>query len=158
MNEPTHVVFDANLWLNIALVTHPYHASARHLLEDCLASNVEILAPALWEPEADSALRLLQKHKMITRRAEAAAQKVLNAAPVRVAYELHLRREAQRFADLLKHPRTYDATYVALAHAKNCELWTADLRLFNASQNIKTPLSFVRFVAQYAGEYVSGNV
>lgn len=155
------VVFDANVWLNVALSTHPYHAQASQLLSDCLASTVEIIAPALWENEADSSLRVMRVRKDINRRAEVAAQQLLNVAPVRVEYEPRLRLEAQRIANQLKHPRVYDATYAALAHLHSCELWTADQRLFNAAQAVRSserasvamPLSFVRFVGSYAGEY-----
>jgi len=159
------VVFDANVWLNVALSIHPYHAQASQLLSDCLASGVEIIAPALWENEADSSLRVMRARKEINRRAEVAAQQLLNVAPVRVEYEPRLRLEAQRIADQLKHPRVYDATYAALAHLHGCELWTADQRLFNAAQAVRgsvhsgtrqsvaTPLVFVRFVGSYAGEY-----
>lgn len=160
-NGASEVVFDANLWLNIALTVHPYHAQATQLLSDCLASDVEIIAPALWEIEADSSLRMMRVRKEINRRAELAAQSLLNAAPVRVEYEPRLRLEAQRIADQLKQPRVYDANYVALAHLHTCELWTGDLRLFNAAQAVRSgtrpshaaPLAFVRFIGSYAGEY-----
>lgn len=163
-NGAVQIVFDANLWLNIALAVHPFHAQASQLLGDCLASGVEIIAPALWEVEADSSLRMMRVRKEINRRAELAAQQLLNAAPVRVEWEPRLRLEAQRIADQLKHPRVYDATYVALAHLHGCELWTADERLFNAAQAVHTsfasgrksvaaPLVLVRFIGSYAGEY-----
>lgn len=164
-NGAVQIVFDANLWLNIALAVHPFHAQASQLLGDCLASGVEIIAPALWETEADSSLRMMRVRKEINRKAEIAAQQLLNVAPVRVEYEPRLRLEAQRIADQLKHPRVYDATYAALAHLHGCELWTADQRLFNAAQAVRssvrsgtrqsvaTPLAFVRFVGSYAGEY-----
>lgn len=161
MSNANVVVFDANIWLNVALATHPYHAQATQLLSDCLASGVEIIAPALWEHEADSSLRVMRVRKEINRRAELAAQQLLNAAPVRVEYHAQMRLEAQRIADQLKHPRVYDATYAALAQLRGCELWTADERLYNAAQAVRsdtrpsvaTPLTFVRFVGSYAGEY-----
>ncbi len=84
MSGASEVVFDANLWLNIALSVHPFHAQATQLLSDCLASGVEIIAPSLWEIEADSSLRMMRARKEINRRAELAAQGLLNAAPVRV--------------------------------------------------------------------------
>jgi predicted nucleic acid-binding protein len=164
-NSASEVVFDANLWLNIALAAHPYHAQATQLLTDCLASGVDIIAPALWEIEADSSLRMMRVRKEVNARAELAAQQLLNAAPVRVEYHAQMRLEAQRIADQLKQPRVYDATYTALAHWRGCELWTADQRLFNAAQavrsgtrsNVATPLTFVRFVGSYAGEYAAAS-
>ena len=49
----------------------------------------------------------------------------------------------QRFA----LPSAYDAHYLALAEARQCECWTADERLWNAVRNA---LSWVRWIGERA--------
>ncbi len=43
-----------------------------------------------------------------------------------------------------KLPASYDAHYLALAERENCELWTADERLYNS---VKEQFSWVQLMA-----------
>jgi predicted nucleic acid-binding protein len=43
-------------------------------------------------------------------------------------------KAAYELATQFNRPRTYDTQYMALAARMNCEFWTADERLFNATQ------------------------
>ncbi len=142
------IVTDANLWLNIVLTSHPSHNPARQLIADCLASNIKMIAPSWWEAEADSALRGMVKGGLLTADAAREAQRVLDAAPVTIVYELTARPLARQIADAAKRHEVYDATYTALAMARGCELWTADARFYNAATNAGAggALPFVRFI------------
>jgi predicted nucleic acid-binding protein len=138
---------------------HPYHAEARRLITDCVAAGISILAPPLWESETDSGLRRAPIANLITAKAAKAAMTWIDAAPVHVIYMPRTRALARTIADTIKQPRVYDATYLALAQLRGCEVWTADERLFNATRGAKSvALPVVRFVAAYVGEYSAATV
>jgi predicted nucleic acid-binding protein len=147
------IVTDANLWLNVVLPSHPSHDAARQLVADCLASGVALIAPAWWEPEADSALRGMVSGGHLTLDAASEAQRTLDAAPVVPIYDASVRSIARRIADTTKRHAVYDATYAALAVARGCEFWTADRKFFNAIQNEGRGAFPVRLVDSYAGEF-----
>ena len=46
----------------------------------------------------------------------------------------HLHKQAHRWADRLGEARAYGAHYLALAEQEGIELWSADRRLANGSQ------------------------
>jgi predicted nucleic acid-binding protein len=43
-------------------------------------------------------------------------------------------------------PATYDSHYLALAESKECELWTADMHMWN---NVKDQLDWVQWIGDY---------
>lgn len=147
------IVTDANLWLNVVLPSHPSHDAARQLVADCLASGVAFIAPAWWEPEADSGLRGMVAGGLLTSDAASEAQNILDTAPVVPVYDTSVRVIARRIADATKRGAVYDATYAALAVARGCEFWTADKRFYNAVQNEGRGAFPVRLVDLYAGEF-----
>jgi predicted nucleic acid-binding protein len=150
---PREIVTDADLWLNLVLPAHPSHDDARQLVADCLASGVNMIAPAWWQAEADSALRGMVKGGLLTSEAAREAQRLLDAAPVIVVYEAAMRTLARQVADAAIRHDVYDATYAALAVARRCDFWTADRRFFNAMQNEARGVYPVRLVDSYAGDY-----
>ena len=54
------------------------------------------------------------------------------AIPIRLLRSPDLHRRAFELADELGLSAAYDAHYLAVAEAHECEFWTADERLFNA--------------------------
>lgn len=149
---PREIVTDANLWLNVVLPAHPSHHAARQLVADCLTSGVRMLAPAWWQAESDSALRGMVKGSLLTTDAAQEAQLLLDAAPVIICYDPATRSLARQIADDAKRHNVYDATYAALAVARDCELWTADKRFYNAMQNEARRKYPVRLVDDYEGQ------
>lgn len=106
------------------------------------------LAPALLAVEAASVCR---KHRVSGQipddvTALNVLSTILSAVTV-VAGDHLLAERAFEIATVIGAPRAYDALYVALAEREGCELWTGDLRLWNAA---KPYFAFVR----YAGEPV----
>ena len=140
-------VVDANVALNRVVSILPYHAQAVRLVEDLATSKTELVAPAYFPAEVDSALRMAVLHKAIRAADAPAFHAALDALPVTMIYDPALRVLARQLADQLGAPRVYDATYVALAQLRGCDLWTADKRLWNGAQN--AGLSFVRFLGNY---------
>lgn len=148
---PREIVTDANLWLNVVLSSHPSHQPARQLVADCLASGVKMLAPAWWQAESDSALRGMVRCALLTTDAAREAQLLLDAAPVIISYDPATRSLARQIADDAKRYDVYDATYAALAVARDCKLWTADKRFYNVIKNEANGKYPVRLVDDYEG-------
>ncbi len=106
-----------------------------------------MIAPPLWESEVDGSIRRAKSIGQINEAAMNAALAFVDAAPVAVFYETVTRQTARTLADAIQQPRVYDATYLALAQAHACEMWTADERLFNAAQT--AGLTWVKFIGVY---------
>lgn len=160
---PQTVVTDSNLWLHAAIGAHQYHTKALDFLRHCAVSEVRLIVPVLWEAEIDSSLRKMHLVHYINEDAAQAALRWIDSAPVESIHDPAIRFLARNIADSIQAPRVYGATYAALAHINNCELWTADQRFFNAINNAQVlalkrhhslHLPEIRFTADYAGEYV----
>jgi len=145
---PSEIVVDANVVVNFALKSNPFHEQARKLFADCTRDGTRLIAPPWWELEADNALRFLARGKHITPAVAQEAQQSLDMAAVQVVWEPRLRVLARQIADRLQQIRLDDATYVTLAQLRGCDLWTADLRLCNNAQSLG--LSLVRSIATYS--------
>lgn len=141
------IVFDANTVLNFVFFDYPFHSQAQQLFADCASRGVLILSPPLWESEADTTNRSRRLRGSLTEDACEAAQTLLDGFPITTLYDPTLRPLARILAETIGQAKVYDATYLALAHSRGCLMWTADSRLFNASQN--AGLNFVRFLGVY---------
>jgi len=141
------VVVDANVVINRVVATMPFHAQAVRLLDDLATNNVQLVAPAYFPAEVDSAIRMAVVHKAIRASDAPAFHAALDALPVLIVYDSALRVLARQLGDRLGAPRVYDATYVALAQLHSCDLWTADKRLWNGAQN--AGIGWVKFLGDY---------
>lgn len=65
---------------------------------------------------------------------------------VQIESPANLQRAAWSFAKTVKQRRAYDAQYLALARLLECDLWTGDERLYNASR--QAGLSWVHWVGE----------
>ncbi|HKV57681.1 MAG TPA: type II toxin-antitoxin system VapC family toxin [Ktedonobacteraceae bacterium] len=118
------------------------------LLADWTAKGTVILAPALLSYEATNVF-----HQRI-RRADYPFEDARRAL-YDIIYELivfdfantpalHIR--AIQLSQQFGLPAAYDAHYLALAEREQCELWTADRRMWNS---IRGKLSWVRWLGDY---------
>jgi predicted nucleic acid-binding protein len=105
-----------------------------------------LVAPALLAFEVTSSLRRLVFLEQITpAQGEEAFERFLEI-------EIHLSQRRSIFplawhlAKRFDLPRAYDTAYLALAQLRNCELWTADERLFSA---VNQELDWVRWLGDY---------
>jgi predicted nucleic acid-binding protein len=105
-----------------------------------------LLAPPLYESEADSVVRRRVYDGTMTPAAGKAAQTLLNALPVIIVYDPSVRVRAQEIAEHFNQERVYDATYAALAERRGCEFWTADKAFFEA---VSRKLPFVKCLYNY---------
>lgn len=98
-----------------------------------LDAEAELLAPDLFLPEFAN---VLWKKVRRAELSEADARDVLNAlptVPIRFCSANMLINPAFEIARALDRT-VYDSLYIALAESEECELITADQRLFNAMQ------------------------
>lgn len=138
----TQVVVDASIVIK-SVLPDPLRESCRALLASLAAS--ERLAPTLWAYEVTSAVSKAVRRGLVTQNE---GQRVLSHIP---HLNIHLipPEEAQRRAAFewglrVNLPTVYDSFYLALADSLDCDLWTADQRLFGALS-----LPWVRWVQEY---------
>jgi predicted nucleic acid-binding protein len=126
-------VIDASLAVK-AVLPDPLRDSCRRILGFLLQERFELLAPALWTYETTSAVSKAIHFEAVTpdegRRALAQIQNL----GVRICSpDLGEAQEALEWTLYLRRTSAYDSFYLALAEAQQCELWTADRRLFNST-------------------------
>ena len=148
VSERRLIVIDASVALNVIFPAEPFHAQAAGLFRTWLDEAVSLIAPPIFESEADSGIRTYVYLGLITRDAGAAAQNGLDALGVEIVQDARARRRAREIAAAFNQRRVYDATYCALAELMGCEFWTAD-RAFHRA--VRESLGYVRFVEE-AGE------
>lgn len=138
---------DASLAACFALGQAPYLEAAEQFFARSIEEDVPLIAPPLFESEADSAVQYHLYHRRITTGAAARAQQLLDGLPVAIVYATGMRKRAREIAVRFNQERVYDATYAALAELRGCEFWTADKEFFMAVQE---ELPYVRFIGECA--------
>jgi len=144
--EPRRIAIDASLAINFIIPAQPYHAQAVALLRSWAAEQASLIAPPLFESEADSVIRRYLYQGLLDQDAGKAAQDLLDALPVTIVQDTRVRMRARQIAETFNQDRVYDATYSALAELVGCEFWTAD-QVFH--QAVKNGLDYVRFVGEF---------
>lgn len=66
--------------------------------------------------------------------------------PITLMFDDRLVRRSYELATQLNHLITYDSQYLAVAERLQCEFWTADEKLFNATQQ---SLSWVKWLGNF---------
>lgn len=121
------------------------------LLNDWSRKEIIILAPTLLIYEITNALyKKLRKRDISAQRAREALREIelLGIAfDFTTHFELSVR--AVELSNQYSLPATYDAHFLALAEREQCELWTADTRMWNSLQG---ELPWVRNLNDYRPE------
>jgi predicted nucleic acid-binding protein len=144
------VVVDANLALKWVLLEEDSHTSML-LLDKWTDEGRRVIAPALFAYEVTNILyRQVVSGKLTYDESRRGLEKLF-ALEIRLEFSLYkeVSTQAMEFAERFRLPATYDAHYLALAYAKQCECWTADRRLWNA---VKRELDWVRWLGDYQPE------
>lgn len=127
-------VVDANLIAALVLPL-PYSDQATQKIMAWKRANLDLFAPVLLEYEIAAILRkAVVAQWLTTDLAVEAIGKILTLNIRCIAPTAHLHERALRWADRLGQSKAYDAHYLALAEQEGIELWTADRRLANRSQ------------------------
>ena len=143
--ERRRVVIDASLALSFVMPGQPYHAQAAALLRAWAVEGAVLVAPPLFESEADGVIRRYVRRGLVDMEAGVAAQELLDALAVVVIQDVRVRGRAREIAVKFNQDGVYDATYAALAEVLGCEYWTADRAFYRA---VKEGLDYVRFAGE----------
>jgi predicted nucleic acid-binding protein len=119
------------------------------LLAEWINKRMLILAPNLLAYEITNALyRKVRKGEITLDRAKEALEEIsLTEITFDFSSDFALSTRAIELANHFNLPTTYDSNYLALAERKGCELWTADLRMWNS---VKGKLDWVRWMGDYS--------
>jgi predicted nucleic acid-binding protein len=141
MNESL-VCADAGVFIKL-VVAEEDSDRADQLWERWKEEDVEVVSPSLLFFELTSVLRKKVYRDQLSPEEGKRALNTLHRLPVQVLIPPDLHRRAWQLAARFNRPTAYDAHYLALAEMMDCELWTADRRLFNA---VKDELPWVHWL------------
>ena len=145
----TDVVIDASL--AVKLIFNEEHSDeAKALTRSWADSEIVPIAPHLFPFEIANAI-----HKRVARgetnlRTAAGLFRAVMAYVFELRAGPYLHERAIQLASQLNQGAVYDAHYLALAEALNCELWTADRRFTRAVQQVSENVHWI-------GEFTGGD-
>ena len=137
---------DASLIVR-ALVPGSFSDRVAVRLEQWQAEGVQLIAPALLAFEVTSVLRRLVHLGALTASEGEDAFEGYLRMEIRLTHRRDVFPLAWRLARELKRPRAYETAYLAVARLNDCEVWTVDESLFNAS---RATLPWVRWIGAEA--------
>lgn len=137
------ISIDASLAINRVLPAEPFHSEAVALFSRWASDGVRLVAPPIFESEADSVLRRYVHRRALGAETSRVAQEALDALSVQIVQDSRVRVRAREIAATYNQERVYDSTYAALAELMGCEFWTADRPFY---RDVRNGLPFVRFV------------
>lgn len=117
------------------MIEEPDSDSAIALLARWINEGKIILSPVLLAYEITNVLyQRIRKGLITVNEAEQALSYVLsNTVEIDVPQDYALNIRATQLAHEYSLSAAYDAHYLALAERENCEYWTADVKLLNAT-------------------------
>ena len=136
---------DANVVVK-AVIEEALSENAIALMSDALSMEIRLIAPHFFDAETNGAVRKKVYSGEITAKLGDIAFEKLKRFPVHILSTSHLLDRSWEIAKQFKLRWLYDAFYVALAEERACDLWTADIELYNA---VKDKLIFVRSLEDY---------
>src|SRR2546423_1652818 len=140
-------VVDTNIVIKWVL-REPDSSKARALLTEWINKGTAIIAPALLAYEVANVLHQnVRKGQISLEEAKKALKEVLlSELELDFLQDSALGIRAIELAHNFGLPATYDLHYLALAEREDCELWTADTRMWNA---VKGKFAWVRWMGDY---------
>ena len=106
----SELCIDASVVVKLVLKGEPHRNAARRLLRESLVNEVRLIAPPLFESEADTVIfKRLYDGKMSLVEAHQALSG-LDRIPVQVLTHPNLRQRARELAEQFKLIMVYDAT------------------------------------------------
>ncbi|MEX2598128.1 MAG: type II toxin-antitoxin system VapC family toxin [Dehalococcoidia bacterium] len=125
------VVIDSSIALKLLLQEHD-SAQATELLDRWRWASVLPAAPFLLPIEVTNALyQHVKKDEVSFEQAVRLLDRLLSTG-IELVARPNLHHRALEIAAQFKQGAVYDAHYLALAEALDCEMWTADARFFRA--------------------------
>jgi len=142
------VVVDASIAIKWVLKETDSHI-ALALLNDWIDEEIEIHAPSLLTYEISNAFyRRIRKGEIPFYDVRIGLTEIIYKVIVfDFTEEPDFIIRAMELGQQFGLPATYDSHYLALTESMGCELWTADLRMWNT---IKGKLGWVRWMSDYS--------
>ncbi len=109
------------------------------------AKDIAMIAPAFAPAEMDSVLRQKIVRGDLSPEIADAAFQLARQLPITFDTETNCRERAWELARQFEFSTVYDAVYLALAEAHQCEFWTADQKLF---ERVRKMLPYVKHVTE----------
>jgi predicted nucleic acid-binding protein len=116
---------------------------AKTMWESWVAENVRVIAPCHLVFEGTSVIRNRIHRRLISAPAGEQAFEAFLAQDIELVHPNGFEKRAWELAQRFDRPTAYDACYLAVAEAADCELWTADGRLYRA---VHDSLQWVRLL------------
>jgi predicted nucleic acid-binding protein len=141
------VVVDASIAIKWT-INEPDSSTALALLVNWTDRGIEVLAPALLAYEVTNALyRRVRKGDLPFEDARRGLTEVIfKVVGFNFPENSDLNMRAMELGQRFGLPAAYDSHYLALAESKECELWTADTRLWNSTGG---KLPWLRWLGDY---------
>ena len=111
------------------------------------ANGIQLTGPPMFHAEVISVLREQVFFKRMTAAEGEEGYSVYLDIPIRIIDNPAVYRRAWELAAEHNQRRTYDMQYLAVAEMEDCELWTADKRLYNS---LKGKNNRVRWIGERA--------
>ncbi len=140
----SQVCVDASLALKLILAEKDSDR-VRSLWDEWNRNRFEILAPPLFMYEGASAIRGQIYRGLLSQERGDFAFQAYQAQGVTLLSTSELHQRAWDIAKQLNQPKVYDSYYLGLAEILDCEMWTADERLFNT---VKDKFPRVKWIGQ----------
>ncbi len=142
------VVVDASIALKWT-INEPDSGTALALLANWTDRGIEVLAPALLAYEVTNALyRRVRKGVLPVDDARRGLTEVIfKVVEFDFPENSDFNMRAMELGQQLGLPAAYDSHYLALAESNECELWTADTRLWNSTRG---KLAWLRWLGEYS--------
>ena len=139
----TLICVDASIVLKLVL-DEPDSPAAAGLWERWIAGGYNLVAPFHLVFEVVSVLRNNVYRKTISAEAGEAALDAFLAQDIQLLHPEGLIHQAWIYAKDFARPTVYDAMYLALGRLLDCEVWTADRRLYQAAGSTLPWLELLR--------------
>ena len=137
------ICVDASFVLKL-LLDEPDSLRAVEHWSEWIAEDCELVAPFHLVFEVVAVLRNNVYRKVITAEAGAKALAAFLAQDIALLHPDNLIEQGWLVAERFNRPTVYDAMYLALGELLECEVWTADRRLYNAAGATLPQLKLLR--------------
>jgi predicted nucleic acid-binding protein len=139
------IVIDSGI-LIASVLQESYTQQAEDLLVRCKTERIKLVAPTLFAYEIVASIRKAAYRNRISQERSTALQENLLGFAVQLYFDQKLLKRALELATKLNRPTAYDAQYLALAERLNCNFWTTDEKLFNATH---LTLKYVQWIGDF---------
>jgi predicted nucleic acid-binding protein len=142
------VVIDTSIAIKWVISKEVGAETAKALLADCIMKKTTMLAPALLLYESSNVLYQKTRKQEITFEEAKKAMRTIQRTELVLIFlqESFLATRAIELARAYSLPATYDLYFLALAESEECELWTADSKMWRAVQR---KISWVHALSEY---------